>query len=83
MSVEHLLDNTIALDDTKIPDHLHMRSLHISRLLDEVDSLEDVKYVFLMEMMNLARENHALRHDVMTLHNDVTALVNALEALQG
>ena len=83
MSVESLFDKTIALDDTDVPDHLHMCYLHISRLLDEVHSLEDVKYIFLVEMMNLSRENNLLKHDVMTLHNDVSTLVKAVKALQG
>tara|TARA_S200002703_G_C3739168_1_gene227289 strand:+ start:181 stop:432 length:252 start_codon:yes stop_codon:yes gene_type:complete len=83
MSVEALLDRTVSLDETNIPDHLHMCYLHTSRLLDEVDSLEDVKYVLLMEMMNLARENNALKHDLMTMHQNIKDLVNAVEVLQG
>jgi hypothetical protein len=83
MSVESLIDTTVSLDESELPCHIHMRTLHLARLLDETDSLEDIKYIVLVEMMNLSRQNNALKHDIMTMHMNIKDLVNAVEALQG
>jgi hypothetical protein len=83
MSVESLLDRTVEMDELDIPDYLYMRNIHLARLLDETEDIEHIKYIFLVEMMSLERENNLLKHDVMTLHNDVKALVNAVQVLQG
>lgn len=76
--VEDKLNTTLKQDDSDIPDSVVMRYLDTARIFDSIDSVDNFKYVVLVELMCLARENNQLKHDIMTLHQDIKQIVKAI-----
>jgi hypothetical protein len=76
--VEDKLNITLKQDDSDIPDSVVMRYLDTARIFDSIDDADNFKYVVLVELMCLARENNQLKHDIMTLHQDIRQIVKAI-----
>lgn len=76
--VEDKLNITLKQDDSDIPDSVVMRYLDTARLFDSIEDADNFKYVVLVELMCLARENNQLKHDIMTLHQDIRQIVKAI-----
>ena len=80
MSVEAKLDVLLSIDDTNIPDHIHMRARHLARLLDDVHSIDDIKFLLLAQVINLDRSVSALESNALHINNSIKTLLKAIKS---
>jgi hypothetical protein len=72
VTTESRLNVLLDIDDTDIPDYIHMRTLSLARLLDDIDSLDDVKFVLMAQVMELSRSVSLLETRLLDIEQTLT-----------
>jgi hypothetical protein len=81
MSVESRLDTIIDLSDQEIPCQTQMRMVHLARLMDECQDIEDFKLVVLTAFMQMDRTQNALQMNDLDAYNDTASIAQQVEQL--
>lgn len=81
MSVESRLDTVVELSDQEIPCQTYMRMIHLARLMDECQDIEDLKLVMLTAFMQMDRTQNALQINDLDAYNDIASIAQQVEQL--